>query len=209
MVIMICVRCLIGERVILERTLVAAISLGPYRMRRRQLRCEDDHTRIIMIIRESWWSYKNHNDHMGIIMIIWESWELWWSLDDGYSYSYENGPGIELSLCDMKIILLTKMTHISHHISYIIYLIKSYHIWSYPMIISYNVWSSKLRWKLSSPTQMKMFIRFKMRKTIPTQMTLTAAAGSIPGKNHGLRLIMDAEVIFFFGSNNWLVLIIF
>ena len=28
-------------------------------------------------------------------------------------------------------------------------------------------------------------------------MTLTAAPGSIPGKNHGLRLILDAEVNIF------------
>ena len=28
-------------------------------------------------------------------------------------------------------------------------------------------------------------------------MTLTAAPGSIPGKNHGLRLILDAEVRIF------------
>ena len=37
----------------------------------------------------------------------------------------------------------------------------------------------------------------KMQWKFCRQMTLTAAPGSIPGKNHGLRLILDAEVNIF------------
>ena len=34
-------------------------------------------------------------------------------------------------------------------------------------------------------------------------MTLTAAPGSIPGKNHGLRLILDAEVNIFCATSGF------
>ena len=37
----------------------------------------------------------------------------------------------------------------------------------------------------------------KMQLKFCRQTTLTAAPGSIPGKNHGLRLILDAEVRIF------------
>ena len=48
-----------------------------------------------------------------------------------------------------------------------------------------------------------LIILMKMKMTNPTQMTLTAAPGSIPGKNHGLRLIMDAEVKIYNSSDNF------
>ena len=70
--------------------------------------------------------------------------------------------------------------------------------WSYMRIILI-IWESFVIWE---SCVMMTYPTILMKVMILTQMTLAAAPGSIPGKNHGLRLIMDAEVKTFFWTQS-------